>query len=104
MKYSEIATPTKIQGKKKKILKFVYLQGVLPDGRVVAVKRLYMGRRHADAEFLNEANLISRVQHRNLVKLLGCSVEGSERILVYEYLPNSSLDKFLFGFYSFLIP
>eukprot|EP00253_Pinus_taeda_P013193 PITA_13193 len=71
-------------------------KGVLPDGRVVAVKRLYMGTRHADAEFLNEANLISRVQHRNLVKLLGCSVEGSERILVYEYLPNSSLDKFLF--------
>eukprot|EP00253_Pinus_taeda_P026691 PITA_26691 len=71
-------------------------KGVLPDGRVVAVKRLYMGTRHADAEFLNEANLISRVQHRNLVKLLGCAVEGSERLLVYEYLENSSLDKFLF--------
>eukprot|EP00253_Pinus_taeda_P019505 PITA_19505 len=71
-------------------------KGVLPDGRMVAVKRLYMGTRHADAEFLNEANLISRVQHRNLVKLLGCAVEGSERLLVYEYLENSSLDKFLF--------
>eukprot|EP00253_Pinus_taeda_P017587 PITA_17587 len=71
-------------------------KGVLPDGRVVAVKRLYMGTRHADAEFLNEANLISRVQHRNLVKLLGCAVEGSERLLLYEYLENSSLDKFLF--------
>eukprot|EP00253_Pinus_taeda_P025297 PITA_25297 len=71
-------------------------KGVLPDGRVVAVKRLYMGTRHADAEFLNEANLISRVQHRNLVKLLGCAVERSERLLVYEYLENSSLDKFLF--------
>ena len=64
------------------ILKIVDLQGVLPDGRGVAVKRLYMGTRQADAEFLNEANLISRVQHRNLVKLLGCSVEGSERLLV----------------------
>ena len=85
------------------ILKIVDLQGVLPDGRVVAVKRLYMGTRQADAEFLNEANLISRVQHRNLVKLLGCSVEGSERLLVYEYLRNSSLDRILFGFYSFLI-
>jgi serine/threonine protein kinase len=71
-------------------------KGVLPDGREVAVKRLFMGTRQADAEFLNEANLISRVQHRNLVKLLGCSVEGSERLLVYEYLQNSSLDKILF--------
>jgi serine/threonine protein kinase len=61
-----------------------------------------MGTRQADAEFLNEANLISRVQHRNLVKLLGCSIEGSERLLVYEYLQNSSLDKILFGFYSIL--
>ena len=64
------------------------------------MKRLYMGTRHGDAEFLNEANLISRVQHRNLVKLLGCSVESSEGLLVYEYLQNSSLDKILFGFFS----
>eukprot|EP00253_Pinus_taeda_P008312 PITA_08312 len=71
-------------------------KGLLPDGREVAVKRLHMGTRQADAEFLNEANIISCVQHRNLVKLFGCSVEGSERLLVYEYLHNSSLDKFLF--------
>ena len=80
------------------ILKIVDLQGVLPDGREVAVKRLYMGTRKANAKFLNEANLISRVQHRNLVKLLGCSVKGSERLLVYEYLRNSSIDRILFGF------
>jgi len=71
-------------------------KGVLPGGKEIAVKRLFMGTRQADAEFLNEANLISRVQHRNLVKLLGCSVEGSERLLVYEYLQNSSLDKIIF--------
>ena len=74
------------------------MQGNLPDGRVVAVKRLKIGSTQGDNEFLNEANFISRVQHKNLVKLLGCCVESSERLLVYEFLHNSSLDKIIFGF------
>eukprot|EP00253_Pinus_taeda_P011683 PITA_11683 len=71
-------------------------KGVLPGGREIAVKRLYMSPRLGDAEFVNEANLMSRVEYKNLVKLLGCSVGGSERLLVYEYLPNRSLDEILF--------
>eukprot|EP00253_Pinus_taeda_P029986 PITA_29986 len=71
-------------------------KGVLPDGKEIAVKRLKIGSSQGDAEFLNEANVISRVQHRNLVKLLGCCVESSERLLVYEYLQNSSLDRIIF--------
>ena len=79
-------------------MNFIDLQGVLPDDREVAVKRLNIGSRQGDNEFLNEANLISRIQHKNLVKLLGFCVESSERLLVYEFLQNSSLDKIIFGF------
>ncbi|KAI7731049.1 hypothetical protein M8C21_023552 [Ambrosia artemisiifolia] len=71
-------------------------KGVLPDGREIAVKRLYFNNKFRAVDFYNEVNMISSVEHRNLVRLLGCSCSGPESILVYEYLPNMSLDRFIF--------
>jgi serine/threonine protein kinase len=72
-------------------------KGVLPDGREIAVKRLFFNNRHRAADFYNEVNIISSVEHKNLVRLLGCSCSGPESLLVYEFLPNRSLDCFIFN-------
>lgn len=76
-------------------------KGILPNGETVAVKRLVFNTRQWVDEFFNEVNLISGIHHKNLVRLLGCSIEGPESLLVYEYVPKRSLDQFLFGNYNY---
>ncbi|XP_043704437.1 cysteine-rich receptor-like protein kinase 3 isoform X2 [Telopea speciosissima] len=71
-------------------------KGIFPDGRVVAIKRLFFNTRQWVDHFFNEVNLISGLHHKNLVKLLGCSITGPESLLVYEYVPNRSLHDYLF--------
>ncbi|CAH1414942.1 unnamed protein product [Lactuca virosa] len=71
-------------------------KGVLPDGREIAAKRLFFNQRHRTGDFYHEVNIISSVDHKNLVKLVGFSCLGPESILIYEYLPNKSLNYFIF--------
>ncbi|CAJ1960709.1 unnamed protein product [Sphenostylis stenocarpa] len=73
-------------------------KGTLKNGKIVAVKKLFLGQSgKMDEQFESEVKLISNVHHKNLVRLLGCCSKGQERILVYEYMANKSLDRFLFG-------
>ncbi|XP_066317292.1 cysteine-rich receptor-like protein kinase 44 isoform X3 [Miscanthus floridulus] len=75
---------------------YIYILGVMESGQQIAVKKLSMGSRQGVREFLNEVRLLLKVQHRNLVSLLGCCASSGHFLLVYPYFPNGSLDHILF--------
>lgn len=86
---------------------YVY-RGVLPDGTQVAIKQLKSGSQQGEREFQAEIEIVSRVHHRHLVSLFGHCIEGSQRLLVYELVPNKTLEFHLHGMllpcdYSFAV-
>ena len=75
---------------------YVHL-GTLPNGKQVAVKQLKVGSGQGEREFQAEVEIISRVHHKHLVSLVGYCIHGGKRLLVYDYVPNGTLEFQLHG-------
>ncbi|XP_078436650.1 receptor-like serine/threonine-protein kinase SD1-8 [Wolffia australiana] len=74
----------------------VVYKGILPDGQEVAVKKLTNLSMEGQHEFTNEVKSLAKLKHKNLVQLVGCCIDGKEKMLIYEYMKNKSLDAFIF--------
>lgn len=86
---------------------FYSSQGKLNNGLEVAVKRCSLSASHSDPEklsqeFRTEVELLTNINHRNIIKLIGYCTEDQAMILVYEYMPNGSLDKYIYGMLIFI--
>nr|XP_048323628.1 proline-rich receptor-like protein kinase PERK1 isoform X2 [Ziziphus jujuba var. spinosa]XP_048323629.1 proline-rich receptor-like protein kinase PERK1 isoform X2 [Ziziphus jujuba var. spinosa] len=75
----------------------IVYKGILPNGKQVAIKQLRAGSAQGDREFRSEVEVISRVHHRYLVSLVGYCISGEERLLIYEFVPNKTLEFHLHG-------
>ncbi|KAL5730234.1 hypothetical protein ACHQM5_003082 [Ranunculus cassubicifolius] len=98
--YNELSTATNHFHASNKIGRGGFgtvFKGTLKDGRLVAVKTLSAESKQGVHEFLTEIDAVTNVKHPNLVELIGCCVQGTNRILLYEYVPNNSLDRSLLG-------
>ena len=71
--------------------------GILPDGKLIVVKKMSSKYKQGKCEFINEPTILSALQHKNLVKLHRCCIEGDHHILVYECMENNTLAQALFG-------
>ncbi|KAL9236663.1 hypothetical protein vseg_011303 [Gypsophila vaccaria] len=74
----------------------IVYKGVLPDGQEIAVKKLSRSSGQGDVQFKNEILILAKLQHRNLVRLVGFCLHAEEMLLIYEFVANRSLDFFIF--------